>query len=125
MSGKFIIAQKLPSLNEYTLACRSSAQKGNRFKQQIEEVIMWAIRYYENKGFISEQGEKPCVIEINWHEKTKRRDADNIQSAQKFILDALQKCQILKNDSRKYVQQIFHEIIDDNADFVVVELRDV
>lgn len=39
-----------------------------------------------------------------------RRDADNIQSAQKFILDAMVKCGVIKNDSRKYISQIYHHI---------------
>lgn len=62
----------------------------------------------------------PVTIDIKWHERTKKRDVDNIQSAQKLILDALQKQGILINDSRRYVRQIYHEIIDDDADYVEV-----
>jgi Holliday junction resolvase RusA-like endonuclease len=68
--------------------------------------------------------EKPCEIFIEWHEKTKRRDVDNIQSAQKFILDALQQHNIIKNDSRKYVKQIHHTVIDDKRDFVIVRIEE-
>jgi Holliday junction resolvase RusA-like endonuclease len=68
--------------------------------------------------------EKPCEIFIEWHEKTKRRDCDNIQSAQKFILDALQHCKIIENDSRKYIKQIHHTVIDDKRDFVTVRFEE-
>lgn len=68
---------------------------------------------------------KPCVIYIEWHEKTKRRDADNIQSSQKFVLDAMVANRVLQNDNRRYVKQVYHEIIDDKEDFVVVTIKEV
>ena len=67
----------------------------------------------------------PCVIYIDWHEATKRRDVDNIQSSQKFVLDAMVKNGVLKNDNRRYVKQIYHEIVDDKKDFVVVKIKEV
>lgn len=67
----------------------------------------------------------PCVIYIDWHEKTKRRDVDNIQSSQKFVLDAMVKNGILQDDGRRYVKQVNHEVIDDNDDFVVVRIQEL
>ena len=63
-------------------------------------------------------------LRVHEAEKTKRRDVDNIQSAQKFILDALQHFSIIKNDSRKYVKQIHHTVIDDERDFVIVRFEE-
>lgn len=122
--GYFIIKEKLPSLNEYVRACRSNKYQGAKFKADVEEVIGWAIKQAQAAGKLSSMCEEPCNVYINWHEKTKRRDVDNIQSAQKFILDALQKCGIIKNDSRKYVKQIYHTVNDSTEDYVVVRLEE-
>lgn len=117
--GNLKIDCKLPSLNEYVRACRTHKQVGGKFKKEVEEVIGWAIKLAVKKQELRPIDE-PCEIYIDWHEKTKRRDVDNIQSAQKYILDALQKYGILKNDSRNYVKQIHHDVIDDTSDFVEV-----
>jgi Holliday junction resolvase RusA-like endonuclease len=122
--GYFIIKAKLPSLNEYVRACRANKYQGAKFKADVEELIGWAIKQAQASGKLSNMGEKPCKVYIDWHEKTKRRDVDNIQSAQKYILDALQKCGIIKNDSRKYVKQIYHTVNDSTEDYVVVRLEE-
>lgn len=117
----FIIKQKLPSLNDYTAACRSNKYQGAKFKAEIEEAISWYIR----QALSSETLRKPqgaVIIRFEWHEKTKKRDADNIASAKKFILDALVKMGVLEDDSRKYVKGFYDTVIDDKADFVAVEL---
>lgn len=119
--NSFTIKAKLPSLNEYTRACRTHRMVGAKFKEEVEEVIGWYIKQAQTAGTLSAI-EKPCEIYIDWNEKTKRRDVDNIQSSQKFILDALQKYGILKNDSRKYVKQIHHVVHDADTDFVIVRL---
>lgn len=64
-------------------------------------------------------------MRFEWHERTKKRDADNIASAKKFILDALVKNGVLEDDSRKYVKGFYDTIIDDNEDFVIVELIEI
>ena len=65
------------------------------------------------------------MLRFEWHERTKKRDADNIASAKKFILDAHVKMQVLPDDSRKYVKGFTDVIIDDKFDFVVVELIEI
>ena len=121
--NEFVIEAQLPSLNQYQNACRSHWSKGADFKKSFEQEICDYIRIalYQKK---LRRVEKPCEIFIEWHEATKRRDVDNIQSAQKFILDALQTCCIIKKDSRKYVKQIHHTIIDDKRDFVIVRIEE-
>lgn len=114
----------MPSLNEYTAACRSNAYQGAKFKAEVEEVIGWAIR----RGLTSKSLQKvsgAVMVRFEWHERTKKRDADNIASAKKFILDALVKMRVLPDDSRKYVKGFYDTIIDDKADFVIVELVEV
>ena len=68
---------------------------------------------------------RPCEIYIDWHESTKRRDVDNVQSSQKFVLDAMVENGILQNDSRRYVKQVHHNIIDDKYDYVVVKIEEI
>lgn len=38
------IPGRLPGLNEYTTACRTNPQKGNKMKQDAQTTIMWLIR---------------------------------------------------------------------------------
>lgn len=121
--NELIIDAQLPSLNQYQNACRSHWSKGADFKKDIEELIgEYIIEALLTKKL--HRVEKPCEIHIEWHEATKRRDVDNIQSAQKFILDALQHFRIIVKDSRKYVKQIHHTVIDDERDFVVVRFEE-
>ena len=120
----FTIKAKLPSLNDVILKNRANRYQANSFKQDIETVIGWAIKQALVMKTLKPV-KKPCVIEIDWHEATKRRDTDNIQSSQKFVLDAMVKNGILQNDSRRYVRQIYHEIIDDNDNFVVVRIKEI
>lgn len=97
---------------------------GAKFKSEIEELIGWSIR----RALASKELHKPTkavMIRFEWHEKTKRRDADNIASAKKFILDALVKKGVLTDDSRKYVKGFSDVIIDDKEDYVLVELVEV
>ena len=120
----FTIKQKLPSLNDWWYALASNKYVGSKFKNEIEEVIGWSIR----QALTSKTLHKPTgavMIRFEWHEKTKRRDADNIASAKKFILDALVKTKVLKDDSRKYVKGFYDVIVDDKEDYVKVELIEI
>lgn len=118
---QFIVKAKLPSLNDYVAACRANKFQGAKFKEEVETIIGWAIRQAVCKGDLKPT-DKPIVLHFEWHERTTRRDADNIASAKKFILDALQKQNIIPNDNRKYVKGFHDTIIDDKSDFVRVEI---
>ena len=69
--------------------------------------------------------DRPLIVSFEYHEKTKRRDADNIASAKKFILDAMQKNGVIPNDNRTSVKGFHDTIIDDTADYVKVELIEI
>jgi hypothetical protein len=121
MTSELIIGQKLPSYNEYIGECRTHWSKGAKFKKDIDNMIGYEILRAKSEKKLVPFSD-PCVVYIEWHEKTRRRDVDNIQSAQKFILDALQLMKIIPNDSRRYVKQIYHNIVDDTKDFVKVTM---
>lgn len=122
MKYKIEIPFKLPSLNDYIRICNRNRFEGNNFKKGVENNIIWAIKRAKTPAI-----EKPVRIKYTWIEKNKKRDIDNVSSAKKYILDALQRAKILKNDSPKYV--IAHE--DDfkydknNGDRVIIEIEEV
>lgn len=122
--NKFVIKKKLPSLNEWWYELAANKYRGSKFKKDIEEEIGWSIKHALFCNTLHKV-DKPVFINFEWHERTKRRDADNIASAKKFILDALVKNGILIDDSRKYVKGFYDKIIDDKIDYVVVELIEV
>ena len=119
--NRFVIHQKLPSLNEVIGANRGNKYMGAGLKRQVQKDICdWiTVALMKNTLYPVDQ----CEMFIIWHEKTKRRDADNIQSAQKFILDSMVEMHIIKDDSRRYVTQINHKIVDDTEDYVEVYLQ--
>ena len=123
MNG-FNIPYKLPSLNEYQLACRSHWAVGAKMKKDVQQEICESIHKAIAKGALRPV-KGACIVHFVWYEKTKRRDADNIASAKKYILDAMQETGILPNDNRKYVKGFTDKIIDATFDGVHVDIEDV
>lgn len=121
MTTGFTIHAKLPSLNQVTAKDRANKFAGAVYRKETEKIISRYIQIALNNGELQPISE-PCTIRIDWYEKSKRRDVDNIQSAQKFILDALVQCGVLQNDSRKYVKQIYHRIVDSDENKVSVTI---
>lgn len=113
------IEEKLPSLNEVISKNRANRYMGAKLKRRVQDAIGWYIKKSLNNGTLKPVL-KESVINIHYHEKTRRRDVDNIQSAQKFILDALVEQGILPDDSQKWVSQIYSQVIHDDSDFVEV-----
>lgn len=122
--GQFTIQQKLPSLNEVIQANRRNAFVGARLKSDLQNQIGMYILVARNKEQIKAIDE-PIEILIEWHERTLKRDVDNITSATKFILDSMQDMGIIPNDNRRYVKQVYSKVIDDKEDFVVVKIYSV
>lgn len=107
---KFIIDDRLNSLNDYTNACRKNAYAGATMKKQNERVVMFYIRKYKLKKV----EHYPVMIKIHWYEKDRRRDIDNITFATKFILDALVKMEVIEDDGQKYINEIEHHVSIDS-----------
>ena len=123
MRNYFVVDDKLPSLNDYINVCRRNKYNGAKFKKDVEKLILIYIRNATVKKILTPT-DKPVIVHFEWHEKTKRRDPDNIASAKKYILDAMQKAGIIPNDNRKYVKGFTDEIIDDKKDYVVVKIEE-
>lgn len=91
---QWIIAGRLPGLNEYINAERKSKQAAARLKKQTEEIIAdFAVVQLGMKPFAA-----PVRMHYTWVEANRRRDKDNIAFAKKFIQDALVKAGLLAND---------------------------
>ena len=113
---KFEIPFRLPDLNEYIKACNSNRHAGNQKKKNTESDIRWILK--TQKITI----DKPCYVIFEWHEKTYKRDKDNVAFAKKFIFDALQKSGILKNDNNKHILGFADPFVYDKTDRVIVHI---
>lgn len=119
----FEIKGKLPSLNEYVNACRKNKFAGSQFKKKIQDKIVPQILQALSDDRLKPI-KKPCIIYMTFTETSHRRDVDNIQSSQKFILDSLVNCQILPDDNPKWVKQIYHTIEYGNSYNCKVVIRE-
>ncbi len=95
---RFEIPFKLPSLNDYINANRTNPHKGASFKKRVESDIILAIKAQRVHPITL-----PCIVSMTFVEGDRRRDVDNVESAKKYILDALVSIGILKGDSPKHV----------------------
>ena len=122
--NSFTIQGTLPGLNEYAYACRAAKYKGARMKKDADELIGWYIRMAIQRGDLRPtQG--TVVVHFTWCEKNGRRDVDNVAFAKKFILDALVKNRILKDDRRKYVKGFTDAFREADKDYILVELEEI
>lgn len=124
--NSFTVRGRLPSLNDYINACRSHWSKGAKLKTETEELIFWSIKAAWAAG-LCRPVKGPCWIEFVWCEYGARRDLDNIYSAKKYILDAMQSAGIIENDDRKHVVGLVDGIrqADKDCDCVHVIIREV
>lgn len=122
MKYKIELPFRLPSLNNYIDICRRNKFEASNFKKGVEGDIIWAIRKAKTPKILT-----PFKITYTWIEKNKKRDIDNVSSAKKYILDALQNAGIILNDSPKFY--IAHEdkfIYDkEKGDRVIIEIEEI
>lgn len=125
MQNGFTVHAKLPSLNDVISKDRTCKYAGASYKKEVEKLIARYILKALESGELRPVS-MPCTIHFLWYEKNRRRDVDNIQSAQKFILDAMVRCGIIPDDSRKYVIQTAHTVVDSvqyGVDVIIEELK--
>lgn len=121
MIYKFEIKRRLPSFNDYINECRKNRYAGAKMKQEIEYEI-WLYIMQQLKGVIIE---KPVFITFTWIEENGKRDLDNICFAKKFILDALQKTEVISNDNKKHVTGFIDKFEYAKESKVIVELEEI
>lgn len=99
---KFYVNQRLDGLNEVIKEARTHWSHGAKHKKAQQEIVEWAIVDAKKRGLSPVAG--PFRLEIFFAEPNTARDPDNIVSAKKFILDALQTMKIIPNDNQKFVK---------------------
>ncbi len=117
----FTIGHRLPSLNDYIAQLNNNRYVANDFKRKHDSLICYDI-LSQLKGL---QIEKQVYVHLHFIEENKKRDVDNVYSASKYILDALVKMKVLKNDNPRYVKDIFysHEYAKESK--IIVELEEI
>lgn len=118
----FYIRSKLPNLNEFRAEIARSPYKGGKLKAEVENGIILDIMLAKQKGTLKPIERYPIQINCVWGLTNKRMDLDNRRSSVKFILDAMQKAEIIPNDSQKYICGLFDEFKKAKEDFVKVEI---
>ena len=120
----FTIPGRLPALNDFLKATKShngKFYKGNAMKQLHERYISSYIpREFKNRCI-----DTPCAVDFVFYEQNMKRDPDNVSAvAHKFVLDALVKNKVIKNDSYKYIKEINDTYkIDRETPRIVVAIR--
>ena len=118
----FYIHSKLPNLNEFRAEIARSPYKGGKLKAEVEDTIMLDIMLAKQQGTLKPIERYPIQINCVWGLTNKRMDLDNRRSSIKFILDAMQKAEIIPNDSQKYICGLFDEFKQADKDYVKVEI---
>ena len=94
----FTIPGRLPGMNEIIAANRTNQYVGAKLKKECDERVGWCAK---------RDGMKPMrglvLVRIQWIEKNRLRDPDNIVVGRKFILDALQTIGVLEGDGHAHI----------------------
>ena len=107
MEEKLVIQGTLPSLNDYTRACRAHRMAGATMKEKAEELVSLSIPRVSLPGRVR--------IHCDWYEPTARRDPDNVRFGIKFISDALVRAGVIENDSQRFIAGLSDGFYTDKA----------
>lgn len=102
-NGKIIVPGTMANLNNLLKAARRSWGEENRIKQKHTEDVAKLC-----KGLT--KCETPVMVRVNWVERNRRRDPDNIFSASKFILDGLVRGGVLEDDGQRWVAGAYNSL---------------
>ena len=98
---KLTISGEIVSLNEYINAERENKYIAAKIKREMTEMCQWYL-----KGMWKHMDKVKDKVHITfiWYCKNKKIDPDNTAWGKKFILDAMVKEGILKNDTWEFVE---------------------
>lgn len=108
--NKLVIEGELTALNEFINAERRNRYIAAKIKK---DETGYCQDVAEKSDLKLQETDFPCALIITWYVKNKRKDADNIVFAKKFILDGLVEAGVLPNDNRKYVQGFIDVVKED------------
>lgn len=115
---RLLIEGELTALNEFINAERRNRYIAAKIKKDETGYCQDVAEKSELK---LQEADFPCALIITWYVKNKRKDADNIAFAKKFILDGLVEAGVLPNDNRKYVQG-FTDIVKEDKERQRIEV---
>ena len=98
------------------LSNEGSKQSPNYIVLIIKETALAYIKNQCKKKF------EKIQIGFAWHIKNKRRDPDNIRSADKYVLDALVQSEVIPDDNLKHIVGFLGDIFILNKDCDKVEV---
>lgn len=126
MIVEYTIYGKMPSLNEVIEETRKLKYAGARMKKKVQnDIEIQLLNQIREDGLLDYYPFKKQVdIDITYHEKTRKRDKDNISSSKKFLFDAMVQVGILKNDGWKWIGDISEKFVLDNKYKVVIKLTE-
>ena len=116
---RFEIKAKTPSMNEIIGVNRTNRYAGASAKKRYHNMVVWSIKAAKLHRVQVRQW-----IHYEFHEKTKKRDKDNLLAAIKPVNDALQQAGILPNDNNNWVAGLSMSFVYDKTDRLIVTLAD-
>lgn len=119
MKQTFTINRKTPSMNEIIGRNRTNKFRGATAKKRYQNTVVWSIKAAKLQKVQVQQW-----IHYEFHEKTRKRDKDNLLRAIKPVNDALQQRGILPNDNNTWVAGLSMSFVYDKTDRLVVTLAD-
>lgn len=119
MKQTFTINAKTPSMNEIIGRNRTNKFAGASAKKRYQNTVVWSIKAAKLHRVQVQQW-----IHYEFHEKTRKRDKDNLLAAIKPVNDALQQRGILPNDNNTWVAGLSMSFVYDKTDRLVVTLAD-
>lgn len=102
------IEGRLASLNEYVRAERANRYEAARVKRGETARVRDAALAQGAPRFAG-----PVTVSTTFYEPDRRRDADNVGFARKFVLDGLVAAGVIPDDSRRYVPQCPDRVLTD------------
>lgn len=117
--NKIIIPLPLASMNEYSNAQRTHWAKGAKIKKTNTQFCKMYVLMAMREGF---EILTPCKLKFKWIVPNKKKDADNIASAKKFILDGMQEAKLIQNDNLNHITGFEDEFVVDRSVKSVVEI---
>lgn len=118
MKNKITIPLPLTSMNAYSDAQRTHWTKGHKVKKNNTYICMMHVKKAMSEGVTFNT---PCKLKFTWIVPNKKKDADNIASAKKFILDGMQQAKLIENDNLNHIigfEDVF--IVDKNRTSEVI-----
>lgn len=125
ISGKYYGEKTFPSLNNLLADFAKAPQIGGKTKRKYKDICSWEIRS-QLRGY---KAENPLILHYRFFEPSKgqKRDLPNIMCMfDKCFEDALQDCEIIPDDSPKWMLNITHDFFyTDREPFVEIYIEEV